>query len=296
MLFNFRKYIILLIVFNLGACSSFKEVRFAVMGDTPYFESDTELENVLIALNQMASKGMPFVVHVGDIIRGGTNCSESLFKLRANIFSKSPIPFIITIGDNEFNDCKQPLLAQERFRQVILGNPEVNQSVHGLDDSSHPVVLNRQEALIENASWAIDGVKFILLTLPDMPGNFPLSKSDADHIINANIQFLRDKFNQARSKRHDAVVLIMHSNPATCGLESCYTFLEILKKEVSDFSKPVLLINGSNHDAVFNELNYFGITNLSHLRPGNEPESEWPEIIFSTENNKFNIKWHRQEN
>lgn len=289
-----RKLLLLATLINLYACASSNDVHFAAIGDTPYYESDTELENVSIALNQMADKGLPFVVHVGDIIRSGTACSEALFQLRANIFSNSPIPFIITIGDNEFNDCKNPLLARENFREVILGNPDINQLVYGRDDSVPPLALTRQKELIENAYWKINDVTFVMLVFPDMPGTYWLSNTDREAIISANIAFMKKHFRNARRNNDKAIVLIMHANPVSCGLDVCARFLEAIKKEVVHFSKPVLWLNGSIHEPEYIERGYFDIPNLSHLRPGNEPEVLWPEVIFSAEHSAFSVKWHQQ--
>jgi len=292
MLLFFRNVLVVSAALVLCGCASSSDVHFAAIGDTPYFESDTELENVSFALNKMADRDIYFVVHVGDIIRGRTKCTESLYKKRGDVFSKSTIPFIITIGDNEFNDCKHPLKARERFRKVILGNLALKQEVTGLSENSESVFITRQDNMIENASWRIGGITFVLLVLPDMPGTYPLSQSDADYIIESNIKFLTDNFAQAKKENNNAFVLIMHSNPATCAVESCYKFLNIIKDEVRKFAKPVLLINGSNHDKEHIASNYFDISNLSHLRPGNEPEVVWPEVWFSNEINKFQIKWH----
>ena len=289
----FRHVIILSFILFFYGCSTYKEVRFAAMGDTPYYESDTELENVSIALNQMADKSMPFVVHVGDIIRSGTACSEALFQLRANIFSNSPIPFIVTIGDNEYNDCQHPVQARTNFINVILGNPHHIQWVSGKNDDFEPIKLTRQKAMIENAFWHVNGATFILFVFPDLPGNFPLSQTEMDSILKSNTEFLKETMQKAVNKKQNAVVLIMHANPVNCLLPACSKFANTIKNEVARFSKPVLLLNGSNHKSEFVKSGYLDIPNLSHLRPGNEPEVKWPEVIFSTKDNTFTVKWHQ---
>jgi len=288
----FRHVFILPIIFFVNGCSTYQEVRFAAMGDTPYYESETELENVSMALNQMADKGVPFVVHVGDIIRSGTECSQALYQLRANIFSNSPIPFIITIGDNEFNDCRDPELARTHFINVILGNPPPIQWVSGKHNDVDPIKLTRQKAMIENAFWQMNGVTFILLAFPDLPGNFPLSQTQMGDIVRSNTDFLKATMQKAINNKHHAVVLIMHANPVNCLLPACTQFAESIKEEVTRFLKPVLLLNGSNHKSSFEKSGYLDIPNLSHLRPGNEPEVKWPEVIFSTQDNTFSVKWH----
>ena len=93
--FSLKLFIVSFLILSSIGCSN-TQVRFSAIGDTPYFESDSELLVVTEALNDIYSEGMPFVVHVGDIIRSDTTCSEKLFSIRADIFSQSPIPFLIT--------------------------------------------------------------------------------------------------------------------------------------------------------------------------------------------------------
>jgi len=280
-----------LLFLHLTGCSN-THVRFAAIGDTPYYESDTELLAVTEALEEMAKAELPFVVHVGDIMRGRTNCERDLYEMRADVFSKSPIPFLITIGDNEFNDCKNAVKSQALFREVILNNPPVHQFITGTDENFDGLTITRQREMIENAAWSYNGVDFMMLVLPDLPGNYPLDDESINEILNANTVFLVNYFKKAIQNKSEAVVLIMHSSPVTCGLEACFDFIGLIENEVIKFKKPVLLINGSNHDREFIASGYLDLENLSHLRPGNEPEIIWPEVIFSNETKKFMIKWH----
>lgn len=275
----------------LAGCSS-TQVRFAVMGDTPYYESDSELLQVTEALDEMAMAELPFVVHIGDIMRGRTKCERKLYEMRAGVFSKSPIPFLITIGDNEFNDCKYPVKSQALFREVILNNPPIHQRITGADENFEGLMVIRQQEMIENVAWSYDGVDFIMLVFPDLPGRYPLDEVSINTILNANKNFLVKYFKKAIKNKKDAVVLLMHSNPVTCNLSSCFDFVGILESEIKKFGKPVLLINGSNHSREFVSSDYLELPNLSHLRPGSEPEVMWPEVIFSNVTNIFTVKWH----
>lgn len=283
-------FLYLLIHFIVG-CSS-PQVRFAAIGDTPYYSIDSELLVVTNVLNNMHSEGIPFVVHVGDIIRGGTSCSESLFKMRANVFSKSPIPFLITIGDNEFNDCKDPIKARNQFRNIILNNPPVNQIISGVSQGTESIHVTRQREMIENAAWRYKDVSFIMLALPDIPGIFRLKPAVLNDMLNHNIKYLVDNFNKAKKNNSHAVVVIMHSNPMACRIDLCVQMLRILKEQITLFEKPVLLLNGSIHEQIFEGPGYMELKNLWHLRPGSEPGESWPEIIFSKPTNLFSVKFH----
>jgi len=280
----------LLILFSAG-CSS-TQVRFAAIGDTPYYESEYDLSVVSDVLDNMHEEGIPFVVHIGDIIRGGTSCSEELFMYRADVFSNSPIPFLITIGDNEFNDCKNPLKARRQFRNIILNNPPVKHTIYGTDKSIDPVHVTRQPGMIENAAWRYNDVDFIMLTLPDFPGYYRLKPAMIKEIVNFNIEFLTDNFNKAKDNNSHAVVVIMHASPITCSSNACERFIKIFKEEIASFNNPVLLLNGSVHEPIFEGPGYMEIPNLWHLRPGSEPDESWPDIIFSKQSNIFSVKFH----
>lgn len=285
------KILNIILVYLCVSCSG-PQTRFAAIGDTPYYESDSELQVVTDALNDIGNNDLPFVVHVGDIIRGSTSCSDRLFSLRADVFTRSPIPFLITIGDNEFNDCKEPLVARERFRRIILNNPPIQQMIKGTAFDSETIKVTRQSEMIENASWHYNNIKFIMLAFPDIPGIYRLKSLVLDEILKLNIQFLIKHFQLAKKNNRSAVVMIMHSNPVTCRLTVCSKFTDVIKNQVTLFRKPVLYLNGSIHEREFEGPGYMGLENLWHIRPGSEPEEAWPEIIFSKQSNQFSVKWH----
>jgi len=284
----------LVILFSAGCAST--QVRFAAMGDTPYYADDIALLAISDVLNVMYKEEIPFVVHVGDIMRDGTSCSDEMFKRRADVFSSSPIPFLITIGDNEFNDCKDPVKARKRFQRIILNNPPVSQEITGIKESSGSIHVIRQPELIENAAWRYNGVDFIMLVLPDFPGNYRLKTSYTNKLIDLNIKFLISNFKKAKNNNSHAVVVIMHANPITCLIKACALFLKKLKDEISKFEKPVLLLNGSVHEQIFEGPGYLELPNLWHLRPGSEPEESWPEVIFSKQSKLFSVKFHNVDN
>ena len=285
----FRLFILYLTTLGVSSCAS--PVIFTAIGDTPYHESDSELELLSETLNAIAQKDIPFVVHVGDIFRGWTPCSPDLYEFRGRVFQRSPIPFLVTIGDNEFNDCFDPEEAQGHFRKIILGSPPLKQSVMGFNSDSKPVHVTRQAEMIENATWSFNNIDFIMFVLPDLPGNYPLSTEKISTILDANTNFINRGFKNAKHNKRDAVVLVTHSEPALCRVQGCEQFNSIIEKEVKQFENPVLLINGSNHKRTFVDGGYQGISTWWHLRPGNTPEAHWPEISFSHKTKRFSVKW-----
>ena len=192
---------------GITSCANLSQVRFTAIGDTPYFESDSELELLSETLASISKKNIPFIIHVGDIFRGWSPCSPDLYEYRAGVFKKSPVPLLVTIGDNEFNDCFEPEKAQGYFRKIILGNPPVKQTLKGYNDEIEPVHITRQAEMIENATWSFNNIDFILFVLPDLPGNYPLSTEQISTILDANTTFIRNGFKNAKHNQRDAVVL-----------------------------------------------------------------------------------------
>jgi len=276
---------------EIVGCKSTGPVRFAAIGDTPYHESESELILLSETLESISNKHIPFIIHVGDIFRGWTLCSPDLYQYRAGVYKKSPVPFLITIGDNEFNDCFDPEEAQGFFRKIILGNPPVKQTLHGNNVDIKPVHITRQKEMIENASWSYNNIDFIMFILPDLPGNYPLSAEQISIILDANTRFIRRGFNNAKHNNRDAVVIITHSEPALCHVPGCAKFNSAIDQEINNFAKPVLLINGSNHKRTFVDGGYRQVKNWWHLRPGNTPEELWPEISFSPKTQRFSVNW-----
>jgi len=273
-------------------CTSAERVRFAAIGDTPYYPSDTELDSLVDAFSVMANQKIPFVIHIGDIFGGRAECTADRYRVRADVFAKAPMPLLITIGDNEFNDCVNADEARMFFRNIILGNPEPTQLIAGASNIFPPIRVTRQKKMIENMHWSINNVGFIMLALPTMPGDYPLDAKKIKEILDANIIFVSQYFNQANLNNRDAVVVMMHSDPTRCRVVGCPEFNRLLKQTIRAFGKPVLLINGSEHSPIFKETGYQNIVNWAHLRPGSEPEERWPEISFLPVQKKFEIIWH----
>ncbi len=265
-----------------------KVTRFAAFGDTPY--SNSEFSKVTNIFSQVATNQMPFIVHVGDIFAGGTNCNQTLYTSRKQLFNQSSIPFLVAIGDNEYNDCPNADRALSLFRGIILGSPSTTEVTRGADPSKAVTVV-RQAQLLENAAWEYDNIEFVILTLPNLPGNYPLPKATIEHILSSNISFLKQRFTQATRQNRSAVVLVMQSDPTSCPISVCGSFNSELVSLVRAYGKPVISINGDNHGKSFQSGGYQNINHWAHLRPGGHA-SGWAEVGFSSSGGRFFVNWH----
>src|SRR4051812_2509378 len=69
------------------------DVRFALMGDTPYSEGEVgRLDRLIEDLNR---EDLAFVVHVGDITSGRGPCTDEWFGERKSQFAKIRHPFVL---------------------------------------------------------------------------------------------------------------------------------------------------------------------------------------------------------
>lgn len=265
--------------------------KFAAFGDTPYY--DNEFPKIINIFNQVANNHMPFIVHVGDIFSSGTNCNQALYETRRALFNQSPVPFLITIGDNEHIDCPNSNNALNLFRTIILDTPTTTQVIQGADPTVKTITVTRPKKMIENAAWDFNNIEFIMVNLSNLPGNYPLPNSTIKQILNSNLVFIKERFTQATTQNRSAIVLIMHSDPSTfgCTIIACKNFNNELVSLVKTYGKPVLSINGDNHFKSFKNGGYQNINNWWNLRPGGYARG-WAEISFSSKNNRFSVKWY----
>ena len=120
---------------------------FYAIADVPYTAYERKiLESQLKALKP----GVDFLVHLGDIKNGTSSCDQSLVNQIDNIMAKSPVPVLMVIGDNEYNDCKpDPKKALSIWRNKFVGYHKKHwapRSQCRADDESPRVLCIRQQA------------------------------------------------------------------------------------------------------------------------------------------------------
>ena len=77
---------------------------FCVIADVPY--TQIELDELP---GQIASQmdGCEFLIHLGDIFIGDTECNIEDYAIIQNIMLESHVPAFVVPGDNEWNDCQR---------------------------------------------------------------------------------------------------------------------------------------------------------------------------------------------
>jgi hypothetical protein len=91
----------------LPASGGAERLHFMAIGDLPYtLPADfAAFERLITRINAIKPA---FTVHVGDIKRGSTPCSDGHFARILAMFGRFDGPLIYTPGDNEWTDCHRP--------------------------------------------------------------------------------------------------------------------------------------------------------------------------------------------
>jgi hypothetical protein len=232
-----------------------KNFQFVAIGDTSYI-SPTQLDQLVSRINQ---EPVNFTIHVGDIKSGSTLCSDDLF---ANVYSQFMAfekPLIYTPGDNEWTDCHRknngpydPIERLTKIRSLFFSsNQSLGRQTFSLEVQSAQAAYRMYS---ENRRWAIENMTFATIHMvgsnnndqPELP-----SSSEFKLRNQANIAWMRETFASARKQGHKVIVLAMQadtfydaSKPPESGFAD---WLAAFQQEVSNWNKPVLLIQGDSH-------------------------------------------------
>ncbi len=245
--------------------------EFGLIGDQQYnAESEAKFLNLMSDLNRA---DLAFVVHVGDFTGGAGPCTDETFSSRKQQFEASRHPFIYTPGDNDWTDCHQPKAGSfdpverlVKLREVFFqGDRSLGQRKLTLTRQSDDP---KYAKFRENVRWTYGGVLFVTLHTVGSNNNLGRTpEADAEYRERnaANLAWLRQAFDLAKSDGSRAVILLTQANPlfenripsfrlnrlleitATGKQPSGYSdFLAALEAETVAFGKPVVLVHGDS--------------------------------------------------
>mgnify|MGYP000238812135 CR=1 FL=1 len=245
-----------LIFFLLVTCHSFAQssagpAYFFAIGDMPYYPGDFErLDNLIEQLNDQSPL---FTIHVGDIKKGASPCTEEYFEEVYSYFQKFNHPLAFTPGDNEWTDCQDfdPIDRLTLLRKIFYANKLT------ADRGELPVHSQNKytgyEKYIENQTWNLDSITFgtlhVIGSNNNQKNDDPYRMSEFNERNQANLFWLDKIFEQASQSSSQGVVLMMHgamiySKVLKTGFDD---IIEKLNENVTKFGKPVLLIYGDAH-------------------------------------------------
>jgi hypothetical protein len=230
----------------------------ALIGDFPYAPGQEEQADNL--LDELNGEKLAFVGHVGDIKSGSSACTDDVYAREFERFESSGNPFFYTPGDNEWTDCHRPPNPSPEEADP-LNRLALVRSTFFTDDESlgeRTLPLRQQsEEYPENARWGYGGITFATLHVVGSNNNRPTA--DNPSIGNegewrarneANMEWLREVFEEAERRDSAAVVLLIQANifeEDTNEPSGFAEFREALKHETIAFEKPILLVHGDSH-------------------------------------------------
>jgi hypothetical protein len=276
---------------------------FAALGDAPYVRMHGETLRYRLVLRDLDAHDLDLVLHVGDIL--WYPCSDERFRQTLEEFNRLRHPVIYTPGDNEWTDCweeiageYEPLGRLASLRRIFFATP--TQSLGG---RRVPVASQSSQEpfkeFVEHIRWAHQGLVFVTVNLAGsanaretFPGRTAAHDEAATRRTGAAVAWLREAFGEARTSHATAVVVGFHANPSfEADVNDEYRqhfepFLAALEEEVEQFAKPVLVIQGDNHDflldrPVMRRTTGQRIENLTRLQVPGSPDVGWVKVIVT---------------
>jgi hypothetical protein len=205
-------------------------IDFSAIGDVPYSNAEeADLEQHVDDHNLYSSS--EFLVHLGDIKGGNTNCVESYYTDAADILAEMAVPTFVVPGDNEWTDCVDPVQAWNFWTTYFLGFE---------NNFCGAPAIEYQAGRPENFAFVKSGVLFIGINHVGGVNQDPTEKNarltDAGNWIS---QHMSSKIAVVRS-----AVVMAQASPLVEPLES------LLTSAAASFGKPVAYLHGDEHEWV----------------------------------------------
>jgi hypothetical protein len=262
-----RLVLLLCLAFLLPACASRPPspdtFAFAVLGDIGY--GPAEERHFLETMRRIDAAAPAFTVHVGDFM-GHEPCTDEFYRKRRRQFDESAAPFVLTPGDNEWEDCPrwwqgprdslESLAALRRIffpdrwsmgrrRMETLAQDQcIASPPPGCGCAAHP----------ENRQWRHKRVHFVTLNIPGHRNNMGHgARSDQEVVCRnaANAAWLERAVDAARSADVRALVVLTQANPWE-PYPRRYRhvfdgFLDQMASIPPRLGKPILFVHGDTH-------------------------------------------------
>ena len=244
---------------------SFDKFEFALIGDVPYYKDDLDkFDRLIHGVN--ADSRIEWVLHAGDIKNGISICSDRMFIDRLQRFQQFKIPFILTLGDNEWTDCHRflsgsynPLERLARLRELFYANPGKSLGQKTItvqtqaDDPQFP-------EFVENVRWRKNHVVFVTVHIVGSNNGWAhfSTRTEADdnevkRRTGAASAWIRQAFEEARQTNARGIFILFHANlgfefvkgsHARLGFDE---IIELFENESTQYTKPILLAHGDSH-------------------------------------------------
>lgn len=202
-------------------------IVFSAMGDVPY--SPEEYVSLPRQIAELPDESR-FVIHVGDIKTGQQVCVEDIYVNVSAILAKSKPPLFIIPGDNEWNDCANPVDGWAWWMKHFSRFEEKWQ--HGL-------AVKRQSKRDENFAFVQSEVLFIGLNLV---GGRIHDSAEWKQRHAENLEWTKDHLEQNRGTIRSAIIF-GHAKPTVIHDD----YFNGLCDAATQFNKPILYLQGDGH-------------------------------------------------
>jgi len=208
-------------------------VTFSTLGDIPYGSAEYAILRQYVADHNRYSPSA-FIIHVGDILVH--SCEEYKYADVANIMKGFAVPAYFVVGDNEYNDCDNPVAALALWKKYFLNfqnnfcgapSPE-NQSVRP-----------------ENLAFVMNGVLFVGINLVGPPVH---DQKEWNTRMQNDADWVSQQFQAKRSQVRAAVIFAQTGDRTSTGF-----FISQFRPAAAAFGKPVLYIHGDLHTYKFDQ-------------------------------------------
>jgi len=274
----------------LACClpASAAQFSFAVLGDTPY--NAWEEVQIVSMIGEMNREALAFSMHLGDFKLAQTECSDEVFLQRREWFDLSHHAFIYLPGDNEWYDCRRALGASHdplerlgKLRELFFSSD--------LTLGQRPLRVERQaeRGYPEHQRWTVEDVVFATLNVPG-PDNNRRQPQESKPRTAALLDWMRETFSIARSRKLPAVVIALHADLWT-GNAAYAGILAALADDAQRYSGSVLVVHGDTHRYRFDRpltdpRSGQVVPNVTRLEVFGSPFVNWTHVTVTTQGGK----------
>ncbi len=218
---------------TVDSTNNFTPTIFTVIGDVPY--NDNQRDGLIAMIDAHNTKAnSEFVVHVGDIKPGGDACEETIYEDVSGLLKAFKTPTFMVLGDNEYNDCDNPVNALALWNEYFL---------HFNENWEFSLTVEYQEERPENFAWVGNGVLFLGLNLV---GSSVHDQAEWDKRLADDADWLEKQF-ELQNEAMETVVVFGHANMTEVGPEKFTAFTDRFRASAKVFGKPVLYMQGDGH-------------------------------------------------
>lgn len=227
-------------------------LTFCVIADVPYFDNEKarlpgQIENEM--------DGCEFLVHLGDIMKGGNGCPAANYELVQEMLLDSAIPTFIVPGDNEWNDCGN---------QVQIGNAWGRWTRYFLNLENrwnHSFGVIRQIDYPENFYFIHKGTLVFGLNIV---GGRVHDRDEWYLRLTAEVEWVRAVVRMNVPMHAAGVIVMAHARPTDDHVHFFDPLRDFIRDELQN-EVPVLYLHGDGHDFIYTQ-NYYRQSNYLRIQ------------------------------